>query len=415
MVRTIAIVTILSALAETAMAQEATDSGPVAYGRIEALVWWYNAPNGIPLLTTGDPVNDPQAGLLGGPSTRTLFGNRDVPLNPFCGARLTLGVWNAPRTFGIEAGFFALGRQDSCFSAAADGNGNPFLAVPFLSTGAGIENRFLLANPGGQDNPVNTTPGLGSYAAAFQSELAGADIDALANLAARPGFRIDLLGGFVWRGLYENLKLEYRLPETDGGFRFDGEEFIALPSFGGSAFDQFSTRNNFYGGQIGARTVWDFGRFSFDFTGKLGIGATVQQVTIQGQSQFTSTTPDRFQGPPTTTSRTNPFGVFAQTSNIGRSSQAVCALVPEFNTQVNFQALPRLKVFVGYNFMYWSSVVRPADQIDRGINRTNPADLSQYFTSLQGDSPALPPRPAPTMKTTDLLVQGINLGLEFQY
>ncbi len=393
------------------------EASPWIYGRADFLIWWYNTPNPAPILNTGNPLNDQNAGILGGPSTRTLYGNRDLDLSPFYGTRLTFGYWEPQRKFGLEAGVFFLGQQTNTFTASADATGNPFLAVPFFSSGAGIENRFLVANPGGLDNQVNQTIGLGSFVATFQSQLLGAEINAMANLQTTDRRRIDVFAGFAYRGLYENLKLEYNLPETGGGIDFGGEEEqpIVTPSIGGNAFDQFSTRNNFYGGQIGTRTTWDFGRFSFDFSGKLGIGATVQQVTINGGSRFTSTTAGSFQQPAAVVNQSNPFGVFAQRSNIGRYTQTAFALVPEFTTQLNLRATERLKFFVGYNFMYWNNVVRPGDQIDRTINRVNPGDTSLFITSLQSDAPAVPNRPAPTLKTTDLLVQGINLGFELQY
>ena len=53
-----------------------------------------------------------------------------------------------------------------------------------------------------------------------------------------------------------------------------------------------------------------------------------------------------------------------------------------------------LRAYVGYNFLYWTNVIRPGDQIDHVV------DLS-----FVPNSPALPPsgqlRPAPLFKQTD--------------
>jgi hypothetical protein len=59
--------------------------------------------------------------------------------------------------------------------------------------------------------------------------------------------------------------------------------------------------------------------------------------------------------------------------------------------------------------MYWSSVVRPGDQIDTTINRTQ---LPSVFAPgmLVGA-----PRPGFQFHPTDFWAQGVSFGLELQY
>ena len=54
--------------------------------------------------------------------------------------------------------------------------------------------------------------------------------------------------------------------------------------------DQFRTRNQFYGGQVGGRLNWQGERFALDLTGKLALGGTHQSIDIQGYSMQSGVT-----------------------------------------------------------------------------------------------------------------------------
>jgi hypothetical protein len=43
-------------------------------------------------------------------------------------------------------------------------------------------------------------------------------------------------------------------------------------------------------------------------------------------------------------------------------------VVPEVGVKVGYQVTPHLRAQVGYDFLYWSDVVRPGSQIDPLIN-----------------------------------------------
>ncbi len=65
---------------------------------------------------------------------------------------------------------------------------------------------------------------------------------------------------------------------------------------------------------------------------------------------------------------------------------------------------PQWRVKLGYTFLYWSSVVRPGDQIDRDVNPNLLPPEATPLTGLQ--------RPVFTFVESDLWVNGLNLGLE---
>jgi hypothetical protein len=62
---------------------------------------------------------------------------------------------------------------------------------------------------------------------------------------------------------------------------------------------------------------------------------------------------------------------------------------------------------IGYNFLYWSNVVRAGDQIDRVVN-------PQQVPALQGAASAAT-RPAFTFNGTDFWAHGLACSLEFRF
>ena len=86
-------------------------------------------------------------------------------------------------------------------------------------------------------------------------------------------------------------------------------------------------------------------------------------------------------------------------------------MVPEVGVNVGYNFTPWLRGFLGYNFLYWSNVVRPGEQIDREINvRQIPGP---NFPT--GGSNTTVARPTVPFKSTDFWAHGVNLGLELKY
>jgi hypothetical protein len=163
--------------------------------------------------------------------------------------------------------------------------------------------------------------------------------------------------------------------------------------------DQFGTRNQFYGGQLGGRVNWQGERFGFDVTGKLALGGTHQSIDINGYS---------VQAGPGGVNGTFPGGFFTQPSNIGRYTSNHIAFVPTIEMKLYALITANLRAFVGYDFIYWSSVVRPGGQMDRNINLSQSAVLGSGVLSGPGS-------PMPMFTRTDFWAQGISLGLELRF
>ena len=160
----------------------------------------------------------------------------------------------------------------------------------------------------------------------------------------------------------------------------------------------------FYGGQIGLRGERDFGRWFLQGTGKVALGTMHETVNINGvlvKNDFNNLgAPQIFPG-----------GYLALPTNIGRQTRDRFAVIPEVNLTAGVWLTGWLRATAGYTFQYVSDVVRPGDQIDRGINPfQSPAITGVPNAPLTG-----PARPAPLFHTTDFWAQGINVGLEVRY
>jgi hypothetical protein len=101
----------------------------------------------------------------------------------------------------------------------------------------------------------------------------------------------------------------------------------------------------------------------------------------------------------------SPGLTFALPTNIGITSRNEFAVIPEFQLQVSYDFTPNLRAFAGYNYLYWSEVVRPGDQIDRVVNASQ----------RQGGVLLGAARPQPRFESTDFWAQGLNVGMQVRY
>jgi hypothetical protein len=236
---------------------------------------------------------------------------------------------------------------------------------------------------------VSQVPGVpGGVSIDSGSRLWGLEGNGLMKLYRSCWCHADLLAGLRYLDLGEDLNLTIvNGPIANPVFPVPGVLTIA---------DRFETRNQFYGPQIGAKAGVRYRRFSAEVVGKVAFGTVHEVINIAG-SRTTA-----FGG----FSQTTPGGVFAQPTNAGRYTRNEFAVVPEVQVQLGVDLMPNLRVFVGYNFLYLSHVVRPGNQIDRAINTTQFGG----FPPVAG--PAVPQVP---FRESDFWAQGINFGVEFRY
>jgi hypothetical protein len=356
---------------------------PTWWFQTDFLLWWIKSgPLSVPLVTTGS-VNDANPGALGQPNTQVLFGGNGLNYGAFGGARLDLGAWlDAHDRFGFDAGFFVLGQETTTFRAFSDANGNPVLSVPILNAQTQQPDQVTVASPGSY---------AGGVIVRSSSSLWGTNLSGLVNVYREGGLQMSLIGGF--RFLYLNEDLRLSTPDTD---------ISSGPSSGTSfnTVDDFRTINQFYGGQIGARVGYRWRYVTLDLLGAVAFGSTHQALDINGFSSVL--------GPQSLTPQITPGGIFAQPTNIGHYSAWAFAVVPEAQLKLGFDLMHNLRFTLGYDFIYWSSVIRPGAQVNSTVN------LSQSPVLASGTLTG-PAQPLPLFNRSDFFTQGLNVGLELRW
>jgi len=357
--------------------------------RSEFLSWWLKGSSAPPLVTTGPSNVLP---TLDRSSTVVLFGDR-LPALEHSGGRFTAGfalpsqdLDERGSSWGMEGSYFFLAQGGNSFVAASPGI--PVLARPFYDISTGVP----LPVVEGVANPTLAIPALsGSIAISNPTRLYGFEANVVHNWRADPERRnfVDFLCGFRYVALDEDLDILENLLAQDG----TGERNIV--------HDGFSTRNHFYGGQVGVRGQTSFGNFFLRASGKVALGAVDQEVNITGST--VNTVPPN---PPVSAVG----GLLAQTTNIGRHEGTSFCVVPEVEVDAGWRFTSWLRGFVGFNFLYLSSIARPANQIDLLVN-TNLVPAFAAGAPLP-PLPGGPARPAFLLNRTDFWAQGINVGFE---
>lgn len=348
-----------------------------AFASVEYLLWWAR-PAGVPVLasTAAGRGN----GYLGEPGTQTLLGPGSFGSTSRNGFRARAGTWfdDGP-VGGLDGGFFFLGEQNTAFEARSDRF--PTIARPIFAANLNREFAELVAFPG-----LST----GRLVAETDSSLWGADVNARACLCRGCDRRAELFAG------YRHLNLREGLSVTE--FIQSGPDAPDPPGTNIVVNDTFRTRNRFHGGQIGWAASRRYGRLDLSARASVALGGTHQEIQIRGSQvrQRPGQQADVFSG-----------GLLAAGPNLGNFDRTRFSVVPEVSLNVGAWLTPRVKVFTGYNFLYWTNVLRPGDQIDRVIDLT--------FVPNAPPLGFVADRPLPTLRQTDLWVQGVQFGLEVRW
>ncbi|MCX7429154.1 MAG: BBP7 family outer membrane beta-barrel protein [Planctomycetia bacterium] len=347
----------------------------------EYLLWWLKSgPSPGPLVTTGN-TSDAFPGALGQPGTRVLYGNESLDFNAISGGRFGLGCWlQEDRSSAAEVRWFLLGTATDSFHGASNDSGNPPMYIPVYRADPTLQREgvFIISEPGDPNL-------LGTIDIQATSRLWGIESNYLRRVCRDDQVEASLLFGGRYLDLAESLRIHATLPYFPGDPTYD------------DGAERFGTLNQFYGAQFGGRLDVKRGRFGFAFTPKLAMGFTHERETIVGTyivGQGTAT-PTRYPG-----------AYFAQPTNMGRDTRDIFAVVPELELKLSYEVAPHLRATFGYDFLYWSNVARPGNQIDRRVNATQTPGLGGV---LVGD-----PLPQRRFTGSDFFAQGFSFGLEYR-
>jgi hypothetical protein len=298
------------------------------------LHWWFQRSAQPALVTSGGSA------LLAG----------EIGPREFSGIQGQLGMWLDPDHHGsVEITGQWLGKSSRQYAFSSNALGNPAIGIP--ANGG----TFAVATPG-----VAT----GSVLVDTSTSFHGAELIFTQNVLRVNGWTADYFAGGRYLYLADNLAIQQQRTALAAGPTL----FVN---------DSFNTTNRFYGGTLGARMNWTCCRFDIGIAGKVALGVTSSNATIDGFTTFNGTT------------RTG--GTLARASNIGRHTDTTFTAIPEVEATVSYQATDHIRVLAGYSFLYWDRVLRAPDQIDRSANPAFPNARSEFWA------------------------QGFNVGLEFKY
>jgi hypothetical protein len=365
------------------------------WGGFEYLMWWdKKAPLPSDFITTGSP-RDAVPGALGQPNTHVLYTSPVVDFYQIQGLRVTAGAWfDARQMLGLEGSGFLLEKRTHVFQARSDALGNPLLAFAhFDALPRGSPDAFVASEPRGG----KTGPFTGSLGFNDDTQLWGTEANLVHALLWLPNLRVRLLGGFRYLDLDEHLAFFFqRATVGSATVPFLGRTF---PSSLQLADDSFQVHNQFYGPQIGLDGQYFFGKVFVGLGAKLGMGATHEVLTVSGSSTL-----QQVRRPV----QTAVGGLYALPSNIGRLEADQFGVVPQAQAQLGWQPVRWVRGWIGYDFLYWSQVLRPGSQVDL---RVNPAEVptDPGFRGVRTSSPA------PQFNRTDFWTQGLSFGVELTF
>jgi hypothetical protein len=391
-----------------ASAQEATP--PQFYIGIDYLhMWVKNAPLSVPLVSTG-PIESTHHGLLGSPvngaDSTVLYGapfapakggNDSQSFGVTPGTRATIGAYLDPaRRYAVEASGFVLSLRSAGYQAQGDASGYPILGVPVHNSLA-YQVGSMTIFPGEDslpfslpDDPARARANgiiTGGVAIKNTIDLWGAGIRGRASLYRDASWDITASGGFRFLSLSERFQMVTDIQGVSGPY---AGQF-------GEVRDYFATDNHFYGADFGVKVAYHRGPWRVETSAQVAPGLARQTVGVAGGYTSINFGPQA----------SGPEGIFAQPSNEGRRSSIRFAVVTEAGLSVGYALTPNLGLTLGYEHLYYSSVVRPTDQIDR--------NLPKGQTFIQAAPTISTTSPSRRFQTTDFYAHSITLGLQLRF
>ncbi len=348
------------------------------FGGIELLLMFPRGDRFPTLVTTSDDPDPDTAGEIGQDGTQVLVGGDSVLKDLRAGGRLTLGTWidhQQCRSL-VMRGWFA-GRDTYGFAANQDQI--PTIARPFLNVSddqAAAQDTQLIAFP----DRVS-----GSISVQASSDVFGGDISVRQFWYGRYGGTVDLLYGYQYMRMNEDLSISSISTSLDDDFAPLGS-VLAIS-------DSFDTENEFHGGQLGFATRYREGCYSFNSLAKVAFGSLMRRASLAG-STFTS-----IDG----ANAVDPNGLLVRSTNAGTITDHTFGWVPELDLTLGWHRYPRFDLTFGYSVIAMTEALQASKAIDPSLA----VNLSDPPTGAQ--------RPAALLRYSTYYIQGIHFGLQYVY
>ena len=380
---------------QASVAQEAPALAPAWVER-----WWFNGsyildwgtPTRLPPLITTSPAGTPQAsaGVLSNPKTSVITGNDNVNGDFQSGFKLGMGSWfDEYNTLGFNAGFFMLTERNDSF--VSDSNGSTILARPFTNANNGKQTSLLVAFPNGS-GPTGVTSSGSISVTANSGPFYSAHFDLQENIYRDPGFSLNSLLGYRYLRFDNGLQVQQTMHPSGGAF-VAGTQIDSQ--------DNFTASNTFNGLDIGLEAQWQRERWALDFLAKAALGNMNNNVGINGSTQVS------VPGSPT---NQFPGGLLALSTNSGSHNHYDWTAAPEFDLTLSWNVTDKVRLSLGYSLLFFFDVARASDQINLNIN---PNLLNPKFVA--SPTPGSSTSPTFDLHQSSLLLQSINVGLEYRF
>ncbi len=364
---------------------EQISRSPRFYLGADYLHWWVRKSVAPPLVTAGN-ITDAVPGALNQPGTQEVLGPGGVGRSEESGLRVTALFWfNQDHNLGVEASAFVMeGRTGTLVFGGQGTDPNLLVARPFINPNVPAQDADPVVVPGVQG---------GTLVVSASRWFMGGDANVRyeQDVGFGPFDRMGILGGARVLSLDERLLFAEQV-----------NEFPSPTGTGGNVTymnDSFFTFNRFYGGQIGLEGETHVGQLTFTLTGKLAVGQTWQKLMTNGVTEII------VPGGGIAYDPTRGFLV-QPTNNIPRFTRREVSFVPSAQAELTWEFNPHLRVGLGYDFLFWSRVLRPGEQIDSVVN-VGAVGAAQQF--------GLSPHPQILMHTTGFWAQGFNVGVQVSY
>ncbi|QJW96043.1 BBP7 family outer membrane beta-barrel protein [Frigoriglobus tundricola] len=339
-------------------------------------------PTLAPVVTTGPASSGAFAGAIGQGATMPLFGGHPVLNDYRSGLRAEAGIWFDPdRHTGLSVRLYSL------FSATENvtvpSGGAVVVNLPqFTGVGAGaVQAPLFVAFPGVTE---------GSVAASARTTFTGGDLNLRQLIDGGDTYRFEALAG------YRQLHLGDELSASFDATTVPSSGLTAARLFGG---DRVSTRNNFFGPQLGLFASTGCDRLSVEAHVASALGVTVSELGFD-RARTVSANPAASGsaaasalatlGVPFTTAT-----AVAPTLPTAAANQAALAqthvhntltylgVVGEGGVRVNWRATDRLRLTAGYSFIYWNNVRRAEEMFTASTTlRPQAVDFTTHLFTL---------------------------------
>jgi len=325
-------------------------------------------------LVTTSPVGTArsEAGVL--PGAEVLYSGTDGDPSMRSGARFSFDFWfSSCHQVGLEDDYTFLSNGTTDFER--NSSETAILAQPFLNVSptTSRQDAWLLSYPDGQSGGVNIHTA---------QELNFLETLVRCAVVQQSNRNLDFLIGYRYGRFSEDLSIN------------DRTELLGSTI---QKTDLFKAQNDFNGAELGFVASGHYCRWSLELLSKLALGRTHSRVTVAGATSVTDS-----EGGVVNSSG----GLLALPSNSGIVDRDSLSVIPELGITLGYDLTCNLKATVGYTFVYWSSVMRPGDQIDTNINGTQIPPTTRYTGDAFPQSKAV---------MTDFWAQGFNVGLDYRY